>query len=229
MRSLLLRYLLLLLAWGTVAHAEEPIQPPTQGDIDAVRQRNRLAREALSTSAMGSKLSKEHRQSLLAGLDATEKALEQYEKLRCQRARRQEVTRPLYVAGAAVLIDDVSGVGVLDDALVPFIGLGILGAYPVTRPPVSPADLNHSWMEVVTALEEVGHVAAGIAAGSRSIPSRKNCRQHLIQCLRTSLGRPGSGRSPNHSICADCFERCRSGEWPDVGHDKKDCRWWDYQ
>jgi hypothetical protein len=84
-------------------------------------------------------------------------------------------------------------------------------------------------MDVVVALEEVGHVAAGTAAGSRAIPSRSNCRQHLIQCLGTSLGRPGSGRSPNHSICADCFERCRGGEWPDVGHDKKDCRWWNYQ
>lgn len=224
--------LLVFLIFSMAASADEAPSAPTQGDVDAVLQRIQRAREALAKR--GSTLNAQHQRSLLDKLGEVEKALGTYENLRRQGTSRQNATRPLYIAGAALLADDVTGIGTADDALVPFLGLGILGVYLVTHPPVLPAELARAWMQVIMALEEVGHAAGGIhlMAGSHAsdIPKRKDCLKHLTGCLGTRLGRPGSGRSRGHSVCADCFEICQGEEkaWPDVGHDGKDCRWWNY-
>lgn len=61
------------------------------------------------------------------------------------------------------------------------------------------------------------------------MPERTDCTANVSRCLATPLGKRGSGRSPKHSICADCLEICQGqGEWPAWSHDGKDCQWWNH-
>lgn len=89
-----------------------------------------------------------------------------------------------------------------------------------------------SWLALtilLIAALPVARAVGGHTTAVRAMPPRSDCTAHLRKCLETPLGRRGSGRSPNHSICSDCFEVCRGQRrWPDRSNDGKDCQWWNY-
>jgi hypothetical protein len=194
-----------------------------------VRSRIEKARAAL---AKLHHLSAPQRRELSSTVEKAEAALAHYEQLSQRGQTRRHASGTLYAAGATLLFDDVSGLGTIDDALLPLIALGLLAVHLATQPPVAAPELDHAWNSVITALNEAGQVASQIAAAgrSKSRPARHNCRENMIRCLGTPLGNRGTGRSPRHSICADCLEICQgTGMWPEFGHDGKDCRWWEHE
>jgi hypothetical protein len=174
-------YVLLLLTalLPLVAHADEPRQPPTQGDIHAVRQRLEHARRALDKP--DKRLDETKRRQLLLRLQAVESSLVRYEKLHTRGGAQEAKTLPLYAAGAALVADDITGVGVADDVLLPFIGLGILWVSLTSHPPAVPAELERAWAEIMTALEELGHT--GNFAGAPWLGENQGT-QHLSRLLR---------------------------------------------
>lgn len=84
------------------------------------------------------------------------------------------MTTPLYAAGAAVLADDLSGMGVADDVFLPFVAIGLLVTYLATEGPAGPEALEQAWREVMERLDAVAKTAA--AMQSRYIPPPKELK-----------------------------------------------------
>jgi hypothetical protein len=129
-------------------------------------------------------------------------------------------------------MNDASGVGAIDDALLPLIAVGLLATHLLMQPPPSVPEFVAAWQEVVVAMEAVGREADKVrkeAARQRAIPARKNCEEHLKRCLETPLSRPHTGSTYGKSICYDCWEACRGQNvWPDSTEAGKPCRWWEW-
>src|SRR5688572_25738618 len=79
--------------------------------LDAMREQVRQNRE----------LDDEQRALLEARLAEANSALSRFEQVAAQGEERARQMQPLMVAGAAIVADDVSGVGAADDALLPFL------------------------------------------------------------------------------------------------------------
>lgn len=198
---------------------------PTAADLAEIRGRIQAAEAAIS------ELSPQDRTSMRQAITRAKSALERYERLASQGATRQRRAGQIYVAGAVVVADDVSGLGAADDVLLPFLALGLIATHLVTEAPAPPADLAQAWGDVIASLDAIGKTAEAIrTAGQRvsPIPPMDHCIAHLGMCLETPLGRPHSGGRWGHSICVDCNEICRRSPtgWPASTGDGKDCRWW---
>lgn len=199
------------------------------GDIAMVRGRLQKARAAL---ARLEHLSAQQRRELDSRVEKVEAALAHYEQLSQRGQTRRHARGTLYAAGATLLVDDVTGLGTIDNALLPLIALGLLAVQLATQPPVAAPELDGAWNSVITALNEAGQAASQVTAAGRSKtrPARRNCRENMSRCLGTPLGNRGTGRSPRHSICTDCLEICQGTSlWPEFSHDGKDCRWWEHE
>lgn len=131
----------------------------------------------------------------------------------------------LFVAGAAVVADDATGVGAVDDIALPFLAVAALALHLMTEAPAPPAELQIAWGGVVGALDAIGRRAETLKS-SPPIPLT-NCVEHVGACLETPLGAKNSGGSWGSSICHDCLRLCESrGTWPFATGAGKDCSWW---
>jgi hypothetical protein len=219
--------LLLALCLGADTAAAQTTVLPTQGDLDAIRDRLQTARQAARLLKAGA------RDTLQEKIKAAEGALKNYERLQ-QRADRHKKTRDLlWMAGGVTLADDASGAGVADDVLLPILALAAIAHHLLTQPAVEDAQLGAAWTELMQSLAAAGE-AAQTVVGSQSVaaarPGRKNCKENLKRCLETPLGARNSGGESGHSICTDCFRAC-SGDlkvWPDRTWYGADCQWWNY-
>jgi hypothetical protein len=219
---------LLVALWlGAGTAAAQPTVLPTQGDLDAIRDRLQKARQAARS------LTAEHRDTVLEKIKTAEGALKNYERLQLHAERRKKTRDLLWMAGGVTLADDASGAGVADDVLLPIIALAAVAHHLLTQPAVKDVELGAAWNELMQSLAAAGE-AARVVAGSLSFaatrPGRKNCEENLKRCLETRLGARNSGGKSGRSICADCFQACK-GElkaWPDSTNYGADCQWWNY-
>lgn len=195
---------------------------PSDGDMELIREHLRAARETLP------RMPESGQPALREVIARAEDALSRYEELVHQGRWHRRGKDLFYFAGAVTLADDASVIGTIDDIFLPFIFLGVLAVHLATEAPAPPPALTQAWDQVIGSLEEVGRtVSVEALPRGRRMPPMRDCVAHLVLCLGTRLGAPGSGRSPNHSLCADCLEICHgSGKWPERSHDDRDCRWW---
>ncbi|HZI02662.1 MAG TPA: hypothetical protein VEZ71_01505, partial [Archangium sp.] len=76
-----------------------------------------------------------HSRALSSGLEKTEAALQRYLELSKRGKNRTRLMAPLAVAGTTLVADDVTGVGVANDFLLPVVGLGLLATQLLTQAP----------------------------------------------------------------------------------------------
>jgi hypothetical protein len=137
----------------------------------------------------------------------------------------------LFVAGAAIVADDTTLIGTVDDALLPLLAVGALATLILTHGPPTAPELGQAWQEVTAAMMAVGQEAERVkkeAARPRVLPARSDCRKHYERCQESYLGRPNSG-GRGRSRCYNCFELCqRSKSWPEVVGDNQPCQWWEW-
>jgi hypothetical protein len=223
---------MLMLAPLIVAASPPPraaIREPTDKDLSTVRERIAQARGTLVRLTA---LPADERRELERRVQRAEETLGRYQRLAERGKARQRTQGTLYTAGVSIVFNDVSGVGAIDDALLPLIAVGLLATHLLTQPPPAVPELAATWHEVVVAMEAVGQGADQVrkeAARKRAIPAREDCDEHAKRCLETPLGKRHSGSTWNFSTCADCLDACHAQRfWPDTGWDKKSCRWWEF-
>lgn len=175
----------LVFCWlpGVRAHAEKPqaeplAQEPTPQDLAACRVRIAEARQALGRLR---RVSDEDRRELEARVRQAESALARYERLAAQGKPRRRAQGVLYTAGVAVLANDVSGVGVVDDALIPLLLLGLWATRLLAKPVAQP-ELHAAWRDVVQSMTAVGAAARAASARRPRLPPRNHCREHYVRC-----------------------------------------------
>ena len=103
----------------------------------------RLAEEALPRVPAASK------PALKAAVTRARAALERYETLAREGENRLRVEGTLYVTGVALTMDDASGVGTLDNVLLPFVALGFVATRMMMDAPAGSQDITQAWNEVV--------------------------------------------------------------------------------
>lgn len=136
--------LIVLLCAVEVRADEQKPARPTAEDLAAVRDRIDQARQA--AAAAGS-LPPASRDLLRSRIDAAAAALSRYEQL-TTKAGPSRVTGLLFMAGAGLVADDVSGVGVADDALLPLVALALI-ADRLLRRPIDDLRLGRAWNDVL--------------------------------------------------------------------------------
>lgn len=156
-----------------------------------------LARRSLE-SPMGATLDAEQRQRLFSALIDAEAAVTRYTQLSQQGDARQIAMAPLAVAGAGVVADDATGVGVGDDVLLPFIGIAMLAAYCKTASPASNKELAIAWQEVIGRLDALTRITDQIRAARWTCTAQCNVQAIPGKSLPTFPERvfgTGSGTS----------------------------------
>lgn len=133
--------------------AAEEWSAPSRVDVEVVREKIRNARASLSRIAG---LEDADRQLLRAQIDDAADRLGRYEKLARRSERYAKNRDGMLLAGVALVGDDVSAVGVADDALLAVVAVGLLGNYLFSRGAVGEPELRQSWMEAIDALRAVG-------------------------------------------------------------------------
>lgn len=180
-------------------------------------------------------ISNEQINDLTAAIDATRSALSNYDRRRSRGAARAMIIAPIRASAGAIVADNATGIGVGNDVLLVPLALAAVAAYAITDARASSDELGQAWNSVLSTSGELGTkvdvvLSALTAVHSGERPPRDDCIGNIARCLGTRLGDRGTGRSPGHSICADCLEVCQGdGTWPVRGRDGKDCRWWIYE
>ena len=145
---------------GGWAHGREP----TPDELSKAE--TRLAQARAFAQDPQSPLNPEARSLLHARVTQAEEALAAYWRLRVPEQTRQHVAKPLWTAGAALLADDVTGVGSMNDVLLPVIGLGLLATYTLPQGSSSAPQLEAAWRETATAMQVVAHTVQILSAQS---------------------------------------------------------------
>jgi hypothetical protein len=222
MKAFLLLIIIALQACGANGHgwnSQHTPEPPTDSDLAELRARVDAAASALRDLPVA------HRQQLEAAVAQAATSLRRLEDLSRKGARRKKATGLLYMAGVATIANDPTGIGLADNVLLPFIGLGILATYLAMEAPAPPRELTQAWEEVIGRLDAVGKAAEAIRAERLPDVPRSDCIANYVRCQESGLSRiKYSGQSQCH-ICLDACKRV--GAWPDSwAGGTMDCRWW---
>lgn len=195
---------------------------PTVDDVQFLRARLSQARSAVWS------LPESEQGRVLALIAKADMAVNRFEAKARRGGCGQGKTGLLLLAGAATVADDVTVVGVANDVLLPIIAIGLIAEAMRNTSPAPPAELQDSWLGVISSMEAVGKAAESVRASRRvsPMPPDNDCRSHVNACLLTRLGAKNSGGA-GRSICEVCLRICEGqGKWPvRTGHGK-DCRWW---
>jgi hypothetical protein len=123
------------------AHASPPAgsaQEPTADDLAMIREHLAAARSALAKLA-ALRVPEQSRQELDRRIQQAAEALSRYERLAQRGAPRKKAQGVLFVAGAAIVADDTTFIGTIDDALLPILAVGALATLILTHgPPTAP-------------------------------------------------------------------------------------------
>ena len=151
---------------------------------------------------------------LRAAIEESRSALSRYHWMRAQGGTRAAVMGPLKLSAAAIVADDVTGVGVGNDiALVP-LALAALAVYVVTDVGASADVLCESWNQLLNRLGALSSATASAAIAVKLTAS--DCQEILVECLENPW-QPDWNRSyGNKQDCRACFSLCQDDEnWPD--------------
>jgi hypothetical protein len=203
---------------------------PTADDLTMIHRQIAAARSALGKLA-ALQVPEQSRQELDRRIQRATEALSRYEHLAQRGFPRKRAQGVLFVAGAAIVADDTTLIGTIDDALLPILAVGALATLILTHGPPTAPELSQAWQEVTAAMMAVGQEAERVkkeAARPRVLPARSNCQKHYERCLGTYLGQPHSG-GRGRTMCLNCFDRCQKAKyWPDTVGENQPCQWWDW-
>jgi hypothetical protein len=203
---------------------------PTADDLAIIRQQIAAARSALGKLA-ALQVPEQSRQELDRRIQRATEALSRYERLAQRGAPRKKAQGVLFVAGAAIVADDTTLIGTIDDALLPIITVGALATFILTHGSPTAPELSQAWQEVTAAMMAVGQEAERVkkeAARPRVMPARSDCKKHYERCLESYLGQPRSG-GWNRTLCQNCWNICRNQKyWPEAVGDNQPCQWWEW-
>ena len=93
-----------------------------------------------------------------------ERSFEGYVRLVERGKAREEAKAPLYAAGVALVADDLSGAGAVDDVLLPFVAFALVVAHVRTLPPPSEQELAAAWAGFLASLQMLAKATADVAA-----------------------------------------------------------------
>jgi hypothetical protein len=173
-RPRLIRILLVAVAIATAGcvnghdrfPSEQRFVPRNREEAEAVRR----MREAIGLAAMllqDPELSVEDKDRLSQAINASRWALDHYEELRSRGDTRVYVMAGIGKASAAIVADDVTGVGTANDFLLIPLALGAMATYILTEGQASSEELAQAWLtvgyriqELSTTLDEIIHLTS---------------------------------------------------------------------
>jgi hypothetical protein len=159
---------LTMMGHATLGHAA----PALPREAEAARVRLAEARKALDSHPGG--LGAKQRETLHRQLQKAETALQNYVRLHSKyqekQGSQQAAAAPLVAAGAIVLADDASAVGVVDDVLLPFIGIALLVTQFKPHAPPDQTELSIAWNKTLHELEALGKEATQINEAQGYVP-----------------------------------------------------------
>lgn len=159
---------LAMMGYATSGHAA----PALAQEAAAARVRLAEARKALDSQSAS--LDAKQRELLHRQLRKAEAALHGYVRMHAEHHEAQDPKRsaaaPLVAAGAIVLADDASGIGVVDDVLLPFIGIALLVTQLKPHSHPDQTELDAAWNKTLHELEALGKVATQINEAQGYVP-----------------------------------------------------------
>lgn len=81
---------------------------------------------------------------------------------------------PLAAAGATLVADDLTGVGVANDFLLPVVGLGLLATQLLTQAPAPETEVDKAWRGVLAEMQAAAQTARQVSQSSSYIPPPKS-------------------------------------------------------
>lgn len=153
-----------LLLLAARAHAVSP----TEDELQEVQ--NQLSRARAILDHPDLLLEEVHSRALSSGLEKAETALQHYLELSKRGKARTRRMAPLAVAGTTLVADDVTGVGVADDFLLPVVGLGLLATRLLTHALAPDTELDKAWRGVLDEMQATAQTARQVSQSSRHIP-----------------------------------------------------------
>lgn len=149
-------------------------EKPSQGDLETLRaQLHRASKTARQACA---ELEQEDCRALQQGIRDAEGALKAYQK----QAEREHVVlkrrAPLLLAGAAIIGDDVTGVGVADDPLLVVVAVAALGSYFTSQ--TADPTLGPSAQALVVQLSELEQQARTLLMAKAGRSKNRDAAEH---------------------------------------------------
>ena len=192
-----------LLALGLLCGWATPVRAalPRPEDVKTLESQLATARRALERPNMGLEMA--DRELLLEKLTATELVLQRYAKLARKKPADVASTAPLFAAGAVVIADDASGVGVVDDPLLIVIGIALAVKASKAGGASTDAELQIAWSLVTMQISALADAAARV----------KTRRKQGCSCV---CYRKGEGPSPLNRLrdLSTCKYRCNQEGYP---------------
>ena len=170
---------------------------------------------ASQARARVSRLSPRQRAVVEPALRAHEHAIARYDRLMAQGQSRRRLQAPLIATGAFIVADDVTGFGVADDVVLPFLALAAVAAALATDAPASGKALQDAYQSVRDTAEQVSKaLESSPVDDSSSTEASKGTRQTCID-LYVDCQENGH-RSFHRSGCQRCMDLCMGNEynWP---------------
>jgi len=130
-------------------------------------------------------------------VEATRKALANYERLRDQGRYRVFIMAPITMSAGAIIADDATGIGISDDVLLIPLALAAIATYIVTDPTASHTEIGRAWNDV---LARTG-VLAQTVKDTIAFTSRGRVADTQIMTAVHEMIRANNWRPKREDIC----------------------------
>ena len=143
-----------------------------------------------------------------------EQAIRAYDRLMAKGQTRRAAYAPLLGAGAYVMADDVTGVGVADDVALPFLAIGAVVVAAATSAPASNKALRSALDKIRDSGQDLSIVFSRVDESSEPIAppgTRQHCIDTYVDCQLNAR------RGYRRGGCQTCMDWC-TGQgfvWPE--------------
>jgi hypothetical protein len=149
-------------------------------------------------------ISEAGRAQLKAAVKEAREALRAFIKLRGKGTRRDQSLSAIGAASVAILADDASGGGVVDDVLLPFCGIAAIAVIIATTAPASRDEIIEGWHRVGGRLDQLSHTIETVAptAATQACPTPQALPE-LAEPPDTAVPSPSNPGQPDTRTTID--------------------------
>jgi Domain of unknown function (DUF4157) len=207
------QYVLVSTSSGEYVSPPPPLSADESSALERMRGQIAAAERLLSDSSQETSIDDQDKATIRQALARARAALADYQSKRSQGSTRKEALGGIAVASGAIVADDATGVGTLDDPLLVVAGIAALAVLMFTSAPPGRDAMEQAWRDLAGSLEALRDTLSAVLMAAKVGEQVRGLTGEVIIHLARILGTTVARRPPDHQGDPD---RDRKHWWTEI-------------